>query len=225
MSATPKINPASLTLKVRDLGLHEYEPVWRQMQAFTANRGQETPDECWLVEHPPVFTLGLNGKTEHLLDPREIPVLAVDRGGQVTYHGPGQLVLYLLLDLTRLGIGVRELVRTIETAIIDLLASHGISAQGREDAPGVYVANRKIAALGLRIKRGRCYHGLSLNVDMDLEPFRSINPCGYPGMAVTQLKDLGIHVDMAQLQQQLVQHLCRHLGYTNAIEISEPIPA
>jgi lipoyl(octanoyl) transferase len=195
------------------------------MQAFTEDRGRETPDECWLVQHPAVFTLGLNGKAEHLLDPHEIPVIAVDRGGQVTYHGPGQLVMYLLLDLNRLGIGVRELVRKIEAAIIDLLASHGVPAQGREDAPGVYVEDRKIAALGLRIKRGRSYHGLSLNVDMDLEPFQYINPCGYPGMAVTQLKDLGIDVDITLLQQQLVQHLRRHLGYTKAIDINEPIPA
>ena len=210
---------------IRELGVREYEPVWRRMQAFTEDRGRETPDECWLVQHPAVFTLGLNGKVEHLLDPHEIPVIAVDRGGQVTYHGPGQLVMYLLLDLNRLGIGVRELVRKIEAAIIDLLASHGVPAQGREDAPGVYVEDRKIAALGLRIKRGRSYHGLSLNVDMDLEPFQYINPCGYPGMAVTQLKDLGIDVDMTLLQQQLVQHLRRHLGYTKAIDINEPIPA
>jgi lipoyl(octanoyl) transferase len=210
---------------IRELGVREYEPVWRRMQAFTEDRGRETPDECWLVQHPAVFTLGLNGKAEHLLDPHEIPVIAVDRGGQVTYHGPGQLVMYLLLDLNRLGIGVRELVRKIEAAIIDLLASHGVPAQGREDAPGVYVEDRKIAALGLRIKRGRSYHGLSLNVDMDLEPFQYINPCGYPGMAVTQLKDLGIDVDMTLLQQQLVQHLRRHLGYTKAIDINEPIPA
>ena len=210
---------------IRELGVREYEPVWRRMQAFTEDRGRETPDECWLVQHPAVFTLGLNGKAEHLLDPHEIPVIAVDRGGQVTYHGPGQLVMYLLLDLNRLGIGVRELVRKIEAAIIDLLASHGVPAQGREDAPGVYVEDRKIAALGLRIKRGRSYHGLSLNVDMDLEPFQYINPCGYPGMAVTQLKDLGIDVDMTLLQQQLVQHLRRHLGYTKTIDINEPIPA
>ena len=210
---------------IRELGVREYEPVWRRMQAFTEDRGQETPDECWLVQHPAVFTLGLNGKAEHLLDPHEIPVIAVDRGGQVTYHGPGQLVMYLLLDLNRLGIGVRELVRKIEAAIIDLLASHGVPAQGREDALGVYIEDRKIAALGLRIKRGRSYHGLSLNVDMDLEPFQYINPCGYPGMAVTQLKDLGIDVDMTLLQQQLVQHLRRHLGYTKAIDINEPIPA
>ena len=210
---------------IRELGVREYEPVWRRMQAFTEDRGQETPDECWLVQHPAVFTLGLNGKAEHLLDPHEIPVIAVDRGGQVTYHGPGQLVMYLLLDLNRLGIGVRELVRKIEAAIIDLLASHGVPAQGREDAPGVYVEDRKIAALGLRIKRGRSYHGLSLNVDMDLEPFQYINPCGYPGMAVTQMKDFGIDVDMTLLQQQLVQHLRRHLGYTKAIDINEPIPA
>jgi len=225
MSATPTHHPSVQVLMIRELGVREYEPVWRRMQAFTEDRGRETPDECWLVQHPAVFTLGLNGKAEHLLDPHEIPVIAVDRGGQVTYHGPGQLVMYLLLDLNRLGIGVRELVRKIEAAIIDLLASHGVPAQGREDAPGVYVEDRKIAALGLRIKRGRSYHGLSLNVDMDLEPFQYINPCGYPGMAVTQLKDLGIDVDMTLLQQQLVQHLRRHLGYTKAIDINEPIPA
>jgi lipoyl(octanoyl) transferase len=180
-------------LVVRRLGLSDYEPVWRKMQVFTAARKADTTDELWLVEHPPVYTLGIAAKPEHL--PRSangIPVVKTDRGGQITYHGPGQVVVYALLDLRRRRIGVRALVRTLERAVIELLAEHGVSAAGREDAPGVYVDGSKVAALGLRIRNGCTYHGLSLNVDMDLSPFDAINPCGYPGLQVTQTRDLGL---------------------------------
>lgn len=177
---------------IRRLGLQPYAPVWREMQRFTEARTADTPDELWLVEHPPIFTVGLNGKAEHLLNPGAIDVIQVDRGGQVTYHGPGQVVLYLLVDLRRRGLGVRALVSLMEQAVIALLADHGITACARQDAPGVYVDAAKLASLGLRVRRGCSYHGLALNVDMDLEPFRRINPCGYPGLAVTQLRDLGV---------------------------------
>lgn len=207
----------SLTLHIRNLGHRDYEPVWRDMQNFTANRDHNTDDELWIVEHPPVFTLGLNGKREHLLIPGDIPVIAVDRGGQVTYHGPGQLVMYTLLDLDRLGIGVRHLVRKIEQAIINLLADYGIEAHGRRDAPGVYVGDAKIAALGLRIKKSKSYHGLSFNVDMDLEPFTRINPCGYADMPVTRFIDLKPGMDTSSLVQQLAKHLTTILGYNSVL--------
>ncbi|MDH5182112.1 MAG: lipoyl(octanoyl) transferase LipB [Gammaproteobacteria bacterium] len=200
-------------LIIRELGRREYLPVYHAMQNFNAQREANTADEIWLVEHPPVFTQGLNGKPQHLLDPGAIPVIPVDRGGQVTYHGPGQLTAYLLLDLKRLGLGVRGIVSIIETAIIQLLAEYGISAQHRPDAPGVYVAGAKIAALGLRIRRGCSYHGLSLNVDMDLTPFSLINPCGYPGLSVTQLRTLGVTDSLQQVADRLTPHLARQLGY------------
>lgn len=174
---------------LRTPGRVDYEPTWRAMQDFTAGRGPDTPDEIWLLEHPPVFTLGMAGKREHLLADIGIPVVPIDRGGQVTYHGPGQIVVYLLLDLRRRGYGVRELVRRIEQAVIDVLAAYGVACVRLAGAPGVYVGGAKIAALGLRVKAGCTYHGLALNVDMDLAPYRAINPCGYAGMAVTQLKD------------------------------------
>ena len=192
---------------VRRKGLAAYEPTWRAMQDFTQSRDEATPDEIWLLEHPPVFTLGLAGKPEHVLDAGDIPVIPVDRGGQVTYHGPGQLVAYLLLDLRRRGYGVRELVRRMEEAVIGLLADDGIAAERKSGAPGVYVDGAKIAALGLRVKRGCCYHGLALNVDMDLEPFSRINPCGYPGLAVTQTKDLGVRDSIQEVSDRLVKHL------------------
>jgi lipoyl(octanoyl) transferase len=203
-------------LIIRNLGQRDYVPVWHEMQAFTAARTQDTPDELWIVEHPPVFTLGLNGKAEHLLNPGDIPVIKVDRGGQVTYHGPGQLVVYTLIDIQRHHLGVKELVRCIEQAIIALLAEYGIQAQGREDAPGVYVAGAKIAALGLRIKKGRTYHGLALNISMDLGPFSHINPCGYVGMTVTQTRDLGIRASMPELRDRLLEHIKTILGYNVA---------
>ena len=207
---------SSQTLIIRNLGQRDYVPVWREMQAFSATRSQDTADELWVVEHPPVFTLGLNGKVEHLLNPADIPVIKVDRGGQVTYHGPGQLVVYTLLDIQRRHLGVKELVRHIEQAIIMLLAEYGIEAEGREDAPGVYVAGAKIAALGLRIKKGRTYHGLALNISMDLNPYTQNNPCGYAGMSVTQTRDLGIHASLPELRDRLLEHLGTILGYNVA---------
>ena len=199
-------------MQIRRLGRVDYEPTWRAMQTFTAERDADTADELWLLEHPPVFTLGLNAKPEHLLDPGDIPVVQIDRGGQVTYHGPGQLVVYVLLDIARRGLGVQRLVQLMEQAVIDLLAENGVRTEARRDAPGVYVDGAKLAALGLRVKRGRSYHGLALNVAMDLAPFGRINPCGYPGMAVTQLRDLGISLDLDAVSGQLTSHLTRLLG-------------
>lgn len=201
------------TLRVRHLGLQPYLPVWRAMQRFTDERGPDAPDEIWLLEHEPVFTQGQAGKPEHLLLPGDIPVVQVDRGGQVTYHGPGQLVAYLLLDVRRSGLGVRELVSCMEQVLIELLAGHGIEAHARPDAPGVYVGAAKIASLGLRIRRGCSFHGLALNVDMDLEPFRRINPCGHAGLAMTQLRDLAGPVDFAEVREHLQQRLLAHLGH------------
>jgi len=177
---------------IRQLGRVEYEPTWRAMQAFTAQRLPDTPDELWLLEHPPVYTQGQAGKPEHLIATTDIPVVPIDRGGQITYHGPGQVVAYVLVDLRRRGYGIRELVTRLEQAVIDLLASQGIGAARQAGAPGVYVDSAKIAALGLRVKHGCTYHGLALNVDMDLRPFAAINPCGYPGMAVTDCRTLGV---------------------------------
>lgn len=196
---------------VKYLGQVEYTPTWQAMQAFTDQRGTDTPDELWCLEHPPVYTLGLAGKPEHLIMPSSIEVVKCDRGGQVTYHGPGQLVVYLMIDFKRMGIGVRELVRRIEQSVIDLLAELGIEAYGDVNAPGVYVAGEKIASLGLRIKNGAVYHGLSLNVDMDLTPFSWINPCGYAGLKVTQLKNHGISLTVTQTAEKLLPHLERNL--------------
>ncbi|MGH8216025.1 MAG: lipoyl(octanoyl) transferase LipB [Rhodanobacteraceae bacterium] len=199
-------------LLVRHLGRQAYEPVWRAMPAFTDARGPDTPDELWLVEHEPVFTLGQAGRPEHVLAPGDIPVVNVDRGGQVTYHGPGQIVAYPLLDLRRLKIGVRELVRRIEQAVIDTLAEWNIQAQRRDGAPGVYVADAKIAALGLRVRRGCTFHGLAFNIAMDLEPFRRINPCGYAGLRVTQMLDLGGPSRLADVEEVLIVELGRQFG-------------
>ena len=203
----------SQLLQLRRPGRVAYEPTWRAMQDFTAARTPDTPDQLWLLEHPPVYTLGLNAKPEHLLDPGDIPVVAIDRGGQVTYHGPGQLVAYTLFDIGRRGMGVQTLVRELEQAVIDLLADAGVTARARRDAPGVYVDDAKTAALGLRVKRGRSYHGLALNVDLDLEPFSRINPCGHPGMAVTRLADLGIGYDVEAAGTRFARHLAERLGY------------
>jgi lipoyl(octanoyl) transferase len=197
-----------------------YEPVWRAMQRFTDQRIRETSDELWLVQHPPVFTLGQAGRAEHLLAPGDIPVLKVDRGGQVTYHGPGQLVAYPLLDLKRMGLGVRALVTHIEAAIVAVLESYGIEGQSRPDAPGVYVGGAKIAALGLRVRKGRCFHGLAFNIDMDLEPFHRINPCGFQGLEVTQLSELVGPVSLAEVEERLVANLSRVLGFAG-----EPVVA
>ena len=192
---------------VRRLGQVAYEPTWRAMQAFNAARTREAPDQLWLVEHPPVYTLGLAGRREHLLDPRGIPVVSTDRGGQVTYHGPGQVVAYPMLDLRRLGIGVKELVRRLEGALIEVLAAHGIEGVRQPGMPGVYVRGAKIAAIGLRVARGCSYHGVALNVDMDLEPFTRIDPCGYPGLAATSLVREGADDKIAVVQQQLADAL------------------
>ena len=200
-------------LAVRDLGVLDYEPTWRAMQRFTDGRNPETVDQVWLVQHPPVFTQGQSGKPEHLLLPGEIPVVQVDRGGQVTYHGPGQLVAYLLLDVRRLGFGVRELVSRIEDSLIELLASYGVTAAAKPEAPGVYVEGAKIASLGLRIRNGRSFHGLALNVDMDLTPFERINPCGYAGLAMTQLRDQAGPIEFAEVSARLRAQLVKHLDY------------
>ena len=197
----------------RALGRVAYEPTWRAMQAFTRARTADTGDQLWLVEHPPVFTLGLAGRREHVLDPGDIPVVATDRGGQVTYHGPGQAVAYLLLDLRRRGHGVRELVRRIEAAVIAMLADRGVEGRRREGMPGVYVGDAKIAAIGLRVSRGCTYHGVSLNVDGDLSPFGRIDPCGYPGLAATRLADLGIGDNVDAAGRSLAQALERHLAH------------
>ena len=212
--ATPRHFPkAQAELIVRDLGRQPYEPVWRAMQRFTDARTDATPDELWLVEHDPVFTLGQAGRSEHVLLPGDIPVLHVDRGGQVTYHGPGQLVAYPLLDLKRLRIGVREYVQGIEQAVIDVLAEFDIGAARRDGAPGVYVGDAKIAALGIRVRRGCSFHGLAFNIAMDLEPFSRINPCGYAGLRVTSLLDLGGPADMEAVKAALVRQLARQFGF------------
>lgn len=199
-------------LTVRQLGLQPYLPVWQAMQRFTNERGPDTPDEIWLLEHEPVFTQGQAGKPEHLLLPGDIPVVQADRGGQVTYHGPGQLIAYLLLDVRRAGLGVRELVSLMERVLVELLEGYGVEAHARPDAPGVYVGAAKIASLGLRIRRGCSFHGLALNVDMDLQPFRRINPCGYAGLAMTQLRDLAGPIDCTEVREQLQQRLLSSLG-------------
>ena len=200
---------------VKRLGRVDYEPTFQAMQAFTASRTPETPDELWIVEHPPVYTLGQAGKPEHILRDVGIPLVRIDRGGQVTYHGPGQVVVYLLLDLARLEIKVRELVSAIEQAVIDLLAEYGVAAERRDGAPGVYVGEAKIAALGLRIRNGCSYHGVALNVDMDLSPFAAINPCGYAGLEVIQTRDLNIPLTAHEAGERLSQHLLQQLdqGY------------
>ena len=197
---------------VRKLGLTDYHETWHAMRDFTDRRGPDTADELWLTEHAPVFTQGLNGRAEHIIAPGDIPVVQIDRGGQVTYHGPGQLLLYCLLDIQRLGIGVKGLVGGIERAVIELLHGYGIIAQTRPGAPGVYVDDAKIAALGLRVRKGCCYHGLSLNVDPDLEPFERIDPCGYRGLAVTRLRDLGVDEDLEAVGESLAAILTEELG-------------
>lgn len=202
---------------IKHLGRVDYVPGWKAMEQFTLERGPDTPDQLWFLEHPPVFTLGLAGKMEHVLAPGDIPVVHIDRGGQVTYHGPGQLVVYPLLDLRRLKLGVRELVEGLENAVIDTLALYGIQARGRRDAPGVYVEARKICSIGIRVRRGCTYHGIAFNVAMDLEPFTRINPCGYEGLEMTQVSALGGPADTAQVARDLVPALLERLGYNNAV--------
>jgi lipoyl(octanoyl) transferase len=199
--------------RLKFLGARPYEPTWRAMQAFTDARAADTPDEIWFLEHPPVFTLGLNGNRAHVLAPGDIPVVQIDRGGQVTYHGPGQLVVYPLIDLRRLGLGVRELVTALENAVIRTAAAFGVTAAARRDAPGVYVDGRKLASLGLRIRRGASYHGLAFNVAMDLEPFRRINPCGYANLEVVDLATLAGPRSVPEVARRLAPELCAALGY------------
>ena len=199
-------------LIVRFLGQCDYQATWDAMRDFTAKRGPDTPDELWLLEHPAVFTLGQAGRDEHVLAPGEIPVIRVDRGGQVTYHGPGQLIAYLLLDLRRAGIGVKCLVNLLEQAVVNLLGELNITAAARSDAPGVYVDGAKIASLGLRISRGASYHGLALNLDLDLEPFSRINPCGYAGLTVTRVADLASGLEPQQIAADLARQIAALLG-------------
>ncbi len=198
-------------LILRRLGETDFSAAWREMQRFTADRHADTPDELWLTTHAPVFTQGQGGKPEHLLRDIGVPVVKIDRGGQITYHGPGQAVAYLLVDLARRGLKVRELVARIEQAVIDLLAGYGLAGERVAGAPGVYVGGAKIAALGLRVKNGCCYHGVALNVDMELGPFSAINPCGYPGLKVTQLRDLGVAVGWEAAGEVLLEQLTRQI--------------
>lgn len=202
----------------------DYEPVWRAMQTFTDQRDDNTADELWLVEHPPVFTQGQAGRAEHILAPGDIPVVQVDRGGQVTYHGPGQIVAYPLIDIGRLDMGVRKLVTGIEQAIIDVLQSYGVEAQLLEGAPGVYIDGVKIAALGLRIRKGKSFHGLSFNINMDLEPFQRINPCGYEGLQVTNLSAF-TEVSMQEVEDRLIAGLSEVLGYNDRFcQVADSLP-
>lgn len=213
---------ADAPLVVRRLGRLAYEPAWRAMRAFTDARGAATPDEVWLLEHDPVFTQGRVGRPEHVLDAGDIPLLQVDRGGQVTYHGPGQLVLYALVDLRARGLGVRRLVEALEQAVIDVLDAHGVAAGRRAGAPGVYVDARKIAALGLRVRRGCSFHGLALNVDGDLAPFARIDPCGHRGLGVTRTVDEGVVAGRDELGTRLVARLGEALGYNRVEDATEP---
>ena len=212
-------------LIVRHLGLCEYLPVWRAMQAFTDARSSKTPDELWVLQHYPVFTQGLNGKPEHVLAAGDIPVIKIDRGGQVTYHGPGQLVVYCLFDLRRKQLGIRELVTLLENSVIKLLAEHGINAYSDRAAPGVYVAGRKLASLGLRVRRGCSYHGLSLNIDMDLSPFQRINPCGYQGLEMAQVKEFSRNVTVRNITDRICHIMIYAGGYQAVAESAEwPFP-
>lgn len=208
------------TVIIRELEHMTYVPVWKRMQEFTDNRDDTTTDEIWLVEHDPVFTQGQAGKAEHLLFPGEIPVVQVDRGGQVTYHGPGQQVAYFMIDLRRKNMGPRDLVSGIENAIVDMLALYGIEAYPRSDAPGVYTDDQKICSLGLRIRKGKSFHGLALNVNMDLEPFSRINPCGYQGMQMTQIVEKGGPDNLQRVKPDLIDQLCDKLGYTKRLEMT-----
>lgn len=208
-------------LFVRSLGMQDYEPLWRAMQRFTDERDERTPDEIWFTEHPPVYTLGLNADRSHVLAPQDIPVIAVDRGGQVTYHGPGQLMIYPLIDLKRNSIGVRGLVTALESSVIDLLADYEVEAEARADAPGVYVDGNKVASVGLRIRRGASFHGMALNIDVDVAPFAGINPCGFDDLEVINLRSLGIDADRSSIQRGVQTHLLRHLGMDKPERIVE----
>jgi lipoyl(octanoyl) transferase len=196
-------------------GRQEYVPLWHEMQAFTDNRDADTPDQLWFVEHPPVFTMGLNASQEHLLAPGDIPVVQIDRGGQVTFHGPGQLMVYPLLDLRRSNIGVRKLVTALEQSVVDLVAEFDVEAAARADAPGVYVNDKKLASVGLRIRRGASFHGMALNVDIDLEPFSRINPCGYAELQMTDLHRLAIGLSLEAAAERLLPHFLNHVNLTS----------
>lgn len=198
---------------IKWLGRVDYVPTWQAMQRFTEERTAETPDEIWFLEHPPVFTLGMNASRDHVLAPGDIPVVQIDRGGQVTYHGPGQLVIYPLIDIRRASLGVRDLVTALERSVIDFAAQHGVAAECRRNAPGVYVDNRKLASVGIRIRRGASYHGMALNVNLDTEPFARINPCGYAGLEVTRLADLTEVGSVEEAARGLEPHLLRSLGF------------
>ncbi len=193
-------------------GRQEYVPLWREMQAFTDTRDEKTSDEIWFVEHPPVFTMGLNASEEHLLAPGDIPVVQIDRGGQVTFHGPGQLMIYPLIDIRRSNIGVRDLVTALEQSVVDLAKDYDVEAKARADAPGVYVDGDKLASVGLRIRRGSSFHGMALNVDVDLEPFTRINPCGYAELQMTDLHRLGIDLDLESAADQFLPHFLQHIS-------------
>ena len=214
---TDKLNPLP-DLVIRHFGIKPYESVWKAMQNFTLQRQDETPDELWLLQHEPVFTLGQAGSAEHLLSPGNIPLIKADRGGEITYHGPGQLVVYLLIRLARLNLGVRGLVTMIEQSIIDTLASYHIDAFAKPDAPGVYVGDAKIASLGLRIRRGSSFHGLALNIDMDLEPFLRINPCGYAGLRMVQVTDFVASATLAETKAIWLKHFVARAGYQQITE-------
>ena len=221
MTLPARNNAEAEVIVVRSLGLQEYEPLWRAMQHFTDTRTSATPDEIWFIEHPPVFTLGLNASRDHLLAPGEIPVIQIDRGGQVTYHGPGQLMIYPLIDLKRARLGVRSLVTALEQTVVDLCADSGIEARSRSDAPGVYVRDRKIASVGLRVRRGASYHGMALNIDVDLEPFSRINPCGFSDLEVTDLKAIGVTNGREEIQERVQNHLLRHLQLQDKQVVSD----
>lgn len=208
-------------VEIKDLGLQDYPTVWNAMREYTDQRGIDTPDTIWLVEHPPVYTQGQAGKPEHILNPGNIPVVQTDRGGQVTYHGPGQLVVYFLLDIKRLNITVRDLVSRLEQALIDMLGASGIPAARKDNAPGVYVQGAKIASLGLRVRKGCTYHGLALNVNMDLRPFKHINPCGYEGLSMTQMVDHTAEATMNDAKITLVPYLLKQLGYNDPHLVDE----
>lgn len=219
---SPRPESSALAISIRDLGRQEYVPLWRAMQDFTDSRGASTADEIWFTEHPPVFTMGLNASEEHLLAPGDIPVVQIDRGGQVTFHGPGQLMIYPLIDLQRAGLGVRQLVTALEQSVVDFVASYNVVAAARADAPGVYVEGEKLASVGLRIRRGSSFHGMALNVDIDLEPFSRINPCGHEALQMTDLNRLGIALDLSAVWPQLLPHLLAHLGLDTVDCIQPP---
>lgn len=207
------------TIVVRNLGRQDYVPLWQAMQDFTNTRTESTADEIWFTEHPPVFTMGINASDKHLLAPGNIPVVPIDRGGQVTFHGPGQLMVYPLLDLRRAGLGVRTLVTALEQCVVDLAAEFAISAESRREAPGVYVSGEKLASIGLRIRKSCSFHGMALNVDVDLEPFTRINPCGYAGLRMTDLKTLGVNLGLDGVWPRLLPHFLDHLAFTDRVVV------